>query len=249
MLVVECLFLLLIVGWWVAFRWLPSWRWLTVTIGGLCVAAVVSGWFPSMMLGKLRVAEHAPLPPCASTVSIIVLGGGTRFDLDRNEYVPQRDSDTKLETALALYERCKVASSTCTFFLSGGDPQHHGIAEAEAFHRDLRLLGVPDRDIRVEPLSRNTYQNAKFTTPLLGTPGSSQIYLVTTPYHMRRALAMFDRFGVKPIAVASTLAPPKTPDFFAPIRPLLENIRFTVIGVHEVLGLVQVKVYSAFGVY
>jgi uncharacterized SAM-binding protein YcdF (DUF218 family) len=249
MLLVETLFVLLIIGWYVLFRWFPAWRWLTVTAGVACVVAVLSGWLPSHVLAGLRVAEIQPLPPCASSVSIIVLGGGTRFDDDLNQYVPQRDSDTKELTARALYERCKSVSASCTLYLSGGDPQKHGIAEAEAFRRDMIALGIPDRDMRVEGKSLNTYQNARFTTPMLGAPGSTQVYLVTTPYHMRRALAMFGRFGVEPIAVASPLAPPRSHELLRPIRPLLENIRFTVIGAHELLGLLQLKVYSAIGWY
>ncbi|RKP58620.1 YdcF family protein [Pararobbsia silviterrae] len=248
MLIVESVFVVLIVIWWMVFRWLPAWRWLTVTVGVACVAAILSGWFPAFMLARLRVPEAA-LPPCAPSVSIVVLGGGTRFDDDLQRYVPQRDSDTKLGTALSLYRRCEQASSHCTIFLSGGDPQRHGIAEAEAFHRDLLALGVPDRDIRPEDRSLNTYQNAKYTTPMLGAPGSSQVYLVTAPYHMRRALAMFGRFGVAPIAVASPLAGPLTHDFFRPIRPMLENVRLTLAGVHEVLGLVQLRMYMALGWY
>ncbi|HTJ92640.1 MAG TPA: YdcF family protein [Pararobbsia sp.] len=249
MLLVETLFVVLILGWWVIFRWVPAWRWLTVSVGVACLIAVFSGWLPSYLLEKLRVVEVSPLPPCGSSVSIIVLGGGTRFDDDLGRYVPQRDSETKELTARTLYERCRNVSTSCTLFLSGGDPQRHGIAEAEAFRRDLLALGIPDRDMRVEGTSMNTYQNAKFTTPMLGAPGSTQVYLVTTPYHMRRALAMFERFGVEPIAVASPLSQPRTHDWLRPIRPLLEKVRFTLIGVHELLGLLQIKLYSALGWY
>lgn len=249
MLLVECLFVLLVIGWWVVLRWLPSWRWLTVTAGGLALVAVLSGWFPTAMLHRLRVTEVGKLPACAPAVSIIVLGGGTRFDDALHQYVPLGDSETKLETALALYGRCTQAASKCTFFLSGGDPQRHGISEAETFRRELLAMGIPDRDIRVEGKSLNTYQNAKFTTPMLGSAGASQIYLVTAPYHMRRALELFDRFGVVPIAIASPLPAPREHDTIRAIRPLLENVRLTIIGVHELLGLLQIRVYAALGWY
>lgn len=249
MWLVETLFVLLIIIWWVAFRWLPAWRWLSVTTALVGIVAIVSGWLPNQLLATLRVAEVSPLPPCAQVVSIVVLGGGTRFDDDLGQYVPLRDSETKELTARSLYERCRNVSTSCTVFLSGGDPQHHGIAEAQAFRRDLLALGIPDRDMRVEGKSLNTYQNAKFIAPMLGVPGSSQIYLVTAPYHMRRSLAMFARFGVEPIAVASAFAPPRQHDAWRVIRPVLDNVRYTFIGVHEWLGLLQLKVYSALGWY
>lgn len=246
---VEGLFVAMVATWGAAFRWLPGWRWITLTIGALVLWSIGSGWIAHVLLDGLRVPPVEPRPPFAARVAIVVLGGGTVFDDDQGHFVPRADSYMKGETAAALYRDCRLAASTCTLFLSGGDPEHHGITEAEAFRRELLAFGVPSADLRLEPRSRTTYQNAKYTTPMLDNSPGAQVFLITAPYHMRRAVAMFERFQVRPIPLSSPLAPPRRDDRLHVIRPLIENIRLTRAGVHEVLGLVQLKLYAMLGWY
>ncbi|CAB3779104.1 YdcF family protein [Pararobbsia alpina] len=249
MMWVEGVFVAMLATWGAAFQWLPGRRRITVAIGALALWAIGSGWIAHMLLDSLRVPPVEPQPPFAAQVAIVVLGGGTVFDDDQGYYVPRRDSYMKGVAAAALYRDCRSASSSCTVFLSGGDPEHHGITEAEAFRRELVALNVPQADIRLEPRSWNTYQNAKYTTAMLGDVQGTQIFLITAPYHMHRALAMFERFHVHPIPWSSALAPPKQGDRLHAIRPLIENVRLTEVGVHEILGMVQLKLYAALGWY
>jgi uncharacterized SAM-binding protein YcdF (DUF218 family) len=246
---VEGLFVTLLAAWGAAFRWLPGWRWATVAVGAFALWAIGSGWIAHMLLDSLRVPPVDPQPPFAAQVAIVVLGGGTVFDDEQGHFVPRPDSFMKGETAAALYRDCRRASSSCTVFLSGGDPEHHGITEAEAFHRELVALGVPPADIRLEPRSRNTYQNAKYIASMLGSDSGAQIFLITAPYHMQRALAMFERFNLHAIPLSSSLSPPRPHDRLHAIRPVLENIRLTRAGVHELLGLFQLKLYVVLGWY
>ena len=249
MMWVEGLFVVALAGWGAAFRWLPAWRWVILAFGVAVFWAVGSGWVASLLMADLRVPPIDPLPPFAAQVSIVVLGGGTVYDEDQGHFVPRRDSYMKGEAAVGLYLNCREAASSCTVYLSGGDPEHHGITEAEAFRRELIGLGVPDADIRLEARSRNTFQNAKYINAMLGDAHGSQMFLITAPYHMYRALAMFERFGLHPIPLSSSLAPPKPHDPLRLVRPLLENIRLTMLGVHETLGMLQLRLYAALGWY
>ncbi len=246
---VEGLFLGMLAGWGAAYKWLPGWRWFTLAVGVFALWAVGSGWIAGILMSHLRVPPVDPLPPFAAQVSIVVLGGGTVFDAQQGHFVPRRDAYMKGLTAAALYRRCRSASpsSVCTVFLSGGDPERHGITEAEAFRRELATLGVPPEDIRLESRSQNTYQNAKFIKTMLGAQGAGQVFLITAPYHMKRAVELFERFGLHPIPLASELAPPKPDDPLRFIRPVIENVRRTMLGVHEVLGRVQIRIYAALG--
>jgi uncharacterized SAM-binding protein YcdF (DUF218 family) len=63
---------------------------------------------------------------------------------------------------------------------------------------NLRLLarrGVPTNAIIVECAARSTKENAEFVAPLLSQRGFTNIILVTSWYHSRRALATFQRFA------------------------------------------------------
>ena len=55
--------------------------------------------------------------------------------------------------------------------------------------------GVPPRRIMLECSSRDTWENAKFSTPLLEKLGARSAILVTSWFHMRRAIGCFRTFN------------------------------------------------------
>ena len=71
-----------------------------------------------------------------------------------------------------------------------------GPSEAETARRDLLGLGVPDEAIILEPESRTTGENAKFTAEVLKTRGFTQPILVTSAFHMKRSVLNFENNGV-----------------------------------------------------
>jgi uncharacterized SAM-binding protein YcdF (DUF218 family) len=66
---------------------------------------------------------------------------------------------------------------------------------AEAMAELLALMGVPPSALWLEPLSRNTYENAVETKKLLDAEGIDRIILVTSALHMPRAAAIFAKQG------------------------------------------------------
>jgi len=57
--------------------------------------------------------------------------------------------------------------------------------------RWLETNGVPAADIWLEANARTTFENAKFSIPLLRQMGAHKVIIVTSWYHSRRALACF----------------------------------------------------------
>jgi uncharacterized SAM-binding protein YcdF (DUF218 family) len=68
--------------------------------------------------------------------------------------------------------------------------------EAEAMAESLRARGVPD--VLVEPQSRTTAENARHVAALLAPHGARSLWLVTQPFHGRRAARLFRRAGFDP---------------------------------------------------
>ena len=66
--------------------------------------------------------------------------------------------------------------------------------EADAMAEALRVAGVPD--VVVENQSRNTAENARNTARLL--PRGARIWIVTQPFHGRRAARLFRDEGFDP---------------------------------------------------
>ena len=101
--------------------------------------------------------------------ALVVLGGG-------NHERPER--------AAELFKAGTAPLIICT---------GHGDALANEFC--LTNHGVPMADIILEPDSKSTKENAKFTIALLRARHIKSAIIVTTWYHSRRALACFEHYG------------------------------------------------------
>src|SRR5262245_43729527 len=72
-----------------------------------------------------------------------------------------------------------------------------GIApEAPTMARMANALGVPENALWIEDRARSTQENAQRSAELLLSAGLRSALVVTTPYHLRRALAFFRRAGI-----------------------------------------------------
>jgi len=58
---------------------------------------------------------------------------------------------------------------------------------ALAMRADALRLGVPEKDILIEPRAKSTVENVQFARPLLEHYQFRTVILVTHPYHQRRA--------------------------------------------------------------
>jgi uncharacterized SAM-binding protein YcdF (DUF218 family) len=96
---------------------------------------------------------------------LVVLGGGSMERVGR---------------AVELFQAGAAPKIICT-----------GLGDCESNKRELVAAGVPESAVGTECASHNTYQNAKYTAPLLRQLGARRVILVTTWYHSRRALASF----------------------------------------------------------
>ncbi|MCF8335843.1 MAG: YdcF family protein [Bacteroidales bacterium] len=105
------------------------------------------------------------------------------------------DGTDRFIQAVTLYHRGKVD----TLILSGGSGRLIDNKHKEAAHLKQYLLqwGIPEKDILVESASRNTYENARNTVEKYHAPGSTYL-LITSAFHMRRALACFQNEGLTP---------------------------------------------------
>jgi len=83
--------------------------------------------------------------------------------------------------------------------MSGGNafPTPEGFTEAAYVRQSLREMNFPDSVILSEGKSTNTVTNAKFTKQVLEAKHLKSPYLlVTSAYHMRRAMYIFKKNGM-----------------------------------------------------
>ena len=101
-----------------------------------------------------------------------------------------------------LAERCDAAADLYTkggapiVVVSGGVTGKAIRAEAEVMAERVADRGVPAGAIVVENRSRTTAENARFVAEILGA--DKRVWLVTQPFHARRARWLFRRAGLEP---------------------------------------------------
>ena len=90
---------------------------------------------------------------------------------------------------------------------SGGKGDDEVVSEAEAMARYLIEKGIPAEQIIKEDRSTTTYENLKFSKEIIDArEGSKYTVLVTSNYHVYRALRYCRKIGLKCTGVGSHTA-------------------------------------------
>ncbi|HVK78540.1 MAG TPA: YdcF family protein [Kofleriaceae bacterium] len=143
------------------------------------------------MLDLITRALEAPLVVAdplddAPAAAIVVLGAPLARDGGLSAVVAER-----VAGGVALWQRGLAPRLIVT-----GGPTGARRAEAEVMAEAALAAGVPLDAIVVEPRARSTAENAREVARLVG-PGAA-VWLVTQPFHGRRARWCFRRAGLTP---------------------------------------------------
>lgn len=126
----------------------------------------------------------------------VVLGGVTSYHDKKNNQIGFYRSVDRLMQAIILYKKGIVKKIVFT----GGDATilEDGNKEADIIAQYLKDIGLPAEDLIFENNSRNTHENAVYVHDLLKPSGNENILLITSAFHMRRALGCFKKEGMSP---------------------------------------------------
>jgi len=173
------------------------WRRLGVALGlGAFLILFLSAWttLGALMLHPLEDRFSRPGPAPAAVAGIIVLGGGFEGGVNRvrGGYELNASGDRFVETAI-LARRYPSARVVVTG--GSGSLMLEGEADADTAPRLLEALGVARERMVLEDRSRNTAENASFTRALVEPVQGETWLLVTSAFHMPRAVALFRKAG------------------------------------------------------
>lgn len=166
---------------------------------GLCALALAG--LTVLPLGDPLLArlegQYPPRPAVTGPVDgIIVLGGAEDVAPLRRWGQPALNAGGERAIAAAeLARRFPEARLIYTGGMAalGGDAQP---GDPSRIMTDIwRSLGLPDDRIVTEALSRNTSENARFTRDLIRPQPGQRWLLVTSAFHMPRAMETFARAG------------------------------------------------------
>lgn len=162
---------------------------------------------------------------------VVVLSGGTR-----DTGFPSGDS------AVRLLEGARLARSyRLPLLISGGIVLHHKHPEAGVLKEYFAPL-LEGITVYTEPRSENTFENARYTAKLLKELKYKRILLVTSAYHIPRALWMFRRAGVDAIPYPCDYK--REMDYgLASFFPRSDLLNDSAKGLKEYLGLIAYALY------
>ena len=151
---------------------------------GVLLLVAVAGLTPAANRLAARYAEPEQLAPSGA---IVVLGG---------DLIPDGWLDTagsrRLLHGILLYHRGLAP----LLVLSGGPPRR-GPGEAEVRERIAREMGVPPGSTLAVVGANTTREEAVLIGAALRARGVSSILLVSGPFHLVRARAVFARQGLE----------------------------------------------------
>jgi uncharacterized SAM-binding protein YcdF (DUF218 family) len=168
---------------------------------------------------------------------IVVLGGALSPDVSHARDAVALNEAAERLTATAELAR-RYPDARIIFSGGSGAVIFNERPEAEFALRLLETLGVPRGRVVAEDKSRNTVENARFSREIaLPKPGERWL-LVTSAYHLPRAVGIFRQAGFPVEAHPVDWRTRGPADTLRPFPTVGEGLRRTDTAVREWIGLV-----------
>jgi uncharacterized SAM-binding protein YcdF (DUF218 family) len=167
---------------------------------------------------------------------IVVLGGAVGPELSAARHTPDLNESAERITATAAlalrYPQARIIYSggNARLVLTGG-------IEADYAADLLESLGIPRARIEAERRSRNTIENAQFSMAIAKPKPGERWLLVTSAYHMPRAIGVFRHVGFAVEAYPVDWRTRGSIDLVMPMESVTAGLRRTDTAVHEWAGL------------
>lgn len=203
-------------------------------------ALVVTGFLPigNMLLAPLeeRFGERQPEIPSTPVAGVILLGG-----FEDGWVTAGRGGLAVNESAERLTEvlRLAVRMPDAKIVFTGGVGNLFDRETVEEPVREFFVdVGVPENRLTIETKSRNTHENAEFSRHLLSPKSGQRWVLVTSAYHMPRAVGVFRRAGFDVIPYPVDFRLRDASDVLRPFGSLPDGLKRLDLAVREWIGLV-----------
>jgi uncharacterized SAM-binding protein YcdF (DUF218 family) len=200
----------------------------------------VIAWLPlgDVLLYELEHAESRTEVP-GRVDGIVLLGGAERQGLTAAYgFVHMNDESERITAFVGLARR--FPDARLVFSGGSGKLTSTPMSEGEVIQMFFREQGLDAGKVLVEDRSRNTYENALFTKALVQPKPGERWLLVTSAFHMPRAVAVFRKEGWEvlpwPVAYRTFPQPALTVDGDA-----IEQFNKLNRALHEWLGLLAYR--------
>lgn len=216
--------------------------------GGSLVVMALLAFLP--VGGLMLSALESRFPPWdarrGAPDGIVVLGGAINPVMSVAYGSTMVNHDAGRLVAMAKLAR---AYPSARIVYSAGDASLTGnfVAEADFVYPLLDTLGIPRERVVLEAASRNTAENAAFTKELAKPKPGERWLVVTSAFHMPRAIGCFRKVGFEVEAYPSNWRTlPKA--HFWPGMEMASGLAAVDLAAHEWLGLIAYRLTGKIGV-
>jgi uncharacterized SAM-binding protein YcdF (DUF218 family) len=173
---------------------------LQVRLGWLAFSVLLlQGWepLPDLLLRQLEAQYPGPATAASlqSYAGVVVLGGALEpaYVWKGHGQVALNDAAERMTVAVALLRQYPHLR----LLFSGGEGEWfaQGLTEADRARQFFASMGVAGPRLSYESASRTTYENAIFSAAVAGVGPTQPWLLLTSAWHMPRALATFRKAG------------------------------------------------------
>lgn len=185
-----------------------------------------------MLLRPLERAA-APLKTAEIIADAVVVPGGGSVDLEwiGAGPVPNAETYTRLIKGIELSRELRIP-----LVLTGGngEPFATRVKDADAMAEAAYSLVIPQHQVIVENLSRNTLENSYAVRKLIS---GDRIILATSAYYMKRASAMFSKRGFTVVPAPTYYLSQTRKRNFSSLIPKADNLRNSTTALAEWISL------------
>jgi uncharacterized SAM-binding protein YcdF (DUF218 family) len=214
------------------------------------------GGFVAISLGTLVLAALSPLGnalltpleqrfpemkyPDQNIEGIIVLGGS--YDSVSHAYASVIVLEEDTEPMAVMVDLARRYPQAKIIFSGGTSPSWGpGPSEAALVKGYFVSFGIPAERISIEERSLTTEENARFTAQMVHPTPTSRWLLVTSAYHMPRAMGAFRKAGFDVVAFSVGQRTHGWSQSWWPSSTATDNLRRLDIAIHEWIGLIDYR--------
>lgn len=166
-------------------------------LGKLLLACVLLGVAAFGAILGMICWKEANLPPAENYDAIVVLGAQVKED-----GTPSVQLEWRLQAALDAWQK-----EHCIVITSGAQGGNEPAPEGDVMRQWLLDRGVPAESVISETDSRNTRENIRNAAQLLAGHDVQRVLIVTSDYHLPRAMALAEDQGLEATGLGSPCKP------------------------------------------
>ena len=208
----------------------------------LALALGLMAWSPLPRLFAMPLENRFPRadPDSRPITGILVLGGSELADIyfKRNKAHGLSEAGERITETVALARRLPEARIV---LVGGSDYAARGGIENNVMAAMLISMGIPAGRLELEARSRDTWENALFARTVVQPKPDERWLLVTSAWHMPRAMGVFRKngFPVEAWPVDYRTAGPS--DYVEPFYSPSEGFGLLDVILKEYVGLVSYR--------